>query len=158
MSMIWVVRATVAVFLVVGATVPAYASAMVGLAQPPNGLEKRCEETGSGLEKLNCYLGAAAKSRTKVERAFERNMQSAIALDRNFNAYAKSNKIPGSSLAADLKTSQAAWLRYSKSQCSFEGGSSFGGSGTDILEAICHHRLNLLRLSELNAAEKLLDR
>jgi uncharacterized protein YecT (DUF1311 family) len=131
---------------------------MVRSAQPQNALEKRCEETGSGLEKFNCYLGAAANSRAKVEQAFERNLRSAIAFDRDFNGYAQSKNILGTSLAADLRQSQTAWRRYSKSQCSFEGGSSFGGSGTDILETICHHRLNLLRLYELNAAEKLLKR
>jgi len=44
------------------------------------------------------------------------------------------------------------------SQCSFEGDSSFGGSGTDILDAACHYRLNSQRLSELNAAYELLNR
>jgi len=56
-----------------------------------------------------------------------------------------------------LEASQAAWLRYSACQCAFEGGSSFGGSGTDVLEAECHYRLSL-RIAELRAAAKLLRR
>jgi len=44
------------------------------------------------------------------------------------------------------------------SQCALEGGVAFGGSGTDILEAQCRYRLNVIRLSELQAAIRLLER
>jgi uncharacterized protein YecT (DUF1311 family) len=57
-----------------------------------------------------------------------------------------------------LEASQAEWLKYSDAQCSFEGETSFGGSGTDILAAQCHDRLNIRRISELNAAYALINR
>jgi uncharacterized protein YecT (DUF1311 family) len=86
-------------------------------------------------------------------------MQTALVLDKKFSAFTKAQHMPASSsLAKWLQSSQLAWVRYSQSQCAFEGGTSFGGSGTDILDAECHQRLNSKRIAELNAAYDLLNR
>jgi len=155
--MTFAVRAALAASLTIGASGPGLAGATVPPAQANDSLQERCTGASTQAETLGCYAAAAAKSRAEVERAFERNLQTARALDREWNAHA-SHHILGSVLRKQLKVSQAAWLSYSQSQCSFEGGSSFGGSGTDILDAACHYRLNSQRLSELNAAYKLLNR
>ena len=156
--MTFAVRAILALCLAVGASVPSSGRASVIPAQSTKRLEARCEGASTQVETENCYTAAAERSRAEVERAFERNLRTAAAMDSDFNAYARGRHILGSILAQQLKASQAAWLRYSQSQCSFEGGSSFGGSGTDILEAACHYRLNSQRLLELKAAAQLLNR
>ena len=156
--MTFAVRATLAVSLAIGAFVPSLGRATVLSPQPTERVEELCEGAATQVETLTCYLDAATKSRADVERAFEQNLRKAIALDRDFNADARLHRAPRSSLAAHLKASQAAWLRYSHWQCSFEGSSSVGGSGTDILEAACHYRLYSQRLSELRAAGQLLNR
>ena len=66
--------------------------------------------------------------------------------------------MPSPSLVERLKLSQTAWLQYSDVQCGFEGETSFGGSGTDILNAECRYRMNSNRLKELEAARQLLER
>jgi uncharacterized protein YecT (DUF1311 family) len=150
------VRAILAIVLVIGSSVPALAAGVVASREATDRLERRCDGASTQAETLGCYLAAAAKSRADVDRAFRRNLRTSIKLDRQFNAFARSKGIAGSSLSAQLKASQSAWIRYSQSQCSFEGGSSFGGSGTDILDAACHYRLNSKRSAELKAAGKFL--
>jgi len=93
-----------------------------------------------------------------VDRAFNRALQAAVALEKEQNAFARPRKLPIAVLVRDLKAAQAAWLSYSMSQCALEGGVAFGGSGTDILEARCRYRMNVIRLSELRAAIRLLER
>jgi len=118
-------------------------------AQPSKPTEQQCGGAATRAETLSCYLRAAARSRAEVDRAFERDVQRANALD---------HAASGSSLENGLRASQAEWIRYSNAQCSFEGQSSFGGSGTDILVAACQDRLNSARSSELNSARALLNR
>jgi uncharacterized protein YecT (DUF1311 family) len=129
------VRATLAVSLAIGASVPGPGRAMAPPAQATTPLEEQCEAASTKAETESCYVAAAAKARAEVERAFERELRTAIAQDIEFNAFARLHHMPGSTLAVQLNASQAAWRRYSQSQCSFEGGSSFGGSGTDIIDA-----------------------
>ena len=147
-----------ALSLVFGAPLPVCASPLAGSAQSQQGLSGPCEQAASGGETLDCYLKAAADSRAKVDLVFAQTLRSATDLDGDFNAYVPSTTKFRSSLAADLRKSQKAWLRYAHSQCSFEGGTSFGGSGTDILKAQCHYRQYQLRLAELNAVGELLKR
>ena len=118
----------------------------------------RCGGAASQVAALGCFLAAAARSRADVEHAYQRDLRAAIRLDRAFDAFARRRRMPAASLAAQLRASQAAWLTYARSQCGFEGGSSFGGSGTDLLEAACRDRLNRQRLAELEKAAGLLKR
>ncbi|MES2057120.1 MAG: lysozyme inhibitor LprI family protein [Pseudomonadota bacterium] len=142
----------------IGVSLPTMAPAAVLSPPATTQIVDRCDGAATNAERDGCYLDAARKLRAKVERSFERNLRTAVVLDRKFNAFAKAGHIHRSSLAVKLKTSQAEWLKYSQSQCSLEGGTSFGGSGTDSLEARCHYRLNALRLSELRATNHLLSR
>jgi uncharacterized protein YecT (DUF1311 family) len=135
-----------------------FGQAEVASAQIVGRTEKRCSDASSQAETLSCYFDLAATSRAEVQRAFERNLQSAMAQDREFNAYSSAHGMLDASLVKRLRTSQAAWLQYSDAQCGFEGGSSSGGSGEDILDAACHHRMNASRLQELEAARELFER
>jgi uncharacterized protein YecT (DUF1311 family) len=122
--------------------------------QQPAHLADPCEGAPTQLDAYGCYRDSADKSRAEVERAFERSLRTATRLD----ADARRRHMPRSMLAAQLRASQAAWRSYSKAQCALEGGASFGGSGTDVLEAACRYRLNAQRLAELKAADELLKR
>ncbi|HEY1606520.1 MAG TPA: lysozyme inhibitor LprI family protein [Allosphingosinicella sp.] len=156
--MTFALLAILSALLAIGTSgVPVLGGGTVPSAHAADRLEAGCEPP-TEVEREICYRAAAARSRGEVERAFERNLRTATALDREWNAFAQAHRIRGSSLAGQLKASQAAWLSYSQSQCSFEGGTSRGGSGTDILEAACHYRLNSHRLSELQEDRKLLNR
>lgn len=120
--------------------------------------KERCDGLAPQVRVLGCFLDAAKKSRLHVDRAFNRALRAAVALEKEQNAFARPRKLPTAVLVRDLKAAQAAWLSYSMSQCALEGGVAFGGSGTDILEAQCRYRLNVIRLSELQAAIRLLER
>lgn len=113
-----------------------------------------CQGAATQLDAYGCYLDAAGQARVEVERAFAASLRTATRLD----ADARRHHMRGSKLAAQLRASQAAWLRHSRAQCAFEGATSFGGSGTDVLEAACRYRLNTSRLSDLKAADGLLNR
>ena len=135
-----------------------FGQAEIASAQIVGRTEERCGEASSQAETFSCYFDLAVTSRAEVQRGFERNLQSAMAQDREFNAYSSAHGMLRASLAKRLRTSQAAWLQYSDAQCGFEGGSSSGGSGEDILDAACHYRMNSSRLKELEAARELLER
>lgn len=150
------VRAILALSLIAVAAVPA--SSNSGPSHPADRVEQRCHNASPHAAMLSCYLASVATSQTLVQRAFVQNLRSAEDVDSQFNADAQLHNRSGSSLAGQLRTSQAAWLRYAASQCAFEGASSFGGSGTDILEAECRYRMNVARLRELKAATELLTR
>lgn len=148
---------TLAITLAMLTYLPNFAEAKVPPPRASDRVEDRCDAAATQAETEVCYLDAGKKMRIEMEIAFERNLRTAEALDRDFNAYAKSKNIPRSTMVQDLKASQSAWLRYSRSQCLFEGDPVHGGSGTDIFKARCLYRLNSLRLSELRASGRLLD-
>lgn len=118
---------------------------------------RRCDEMSPNAAVGACYLAAADRERIKVERAFRQRPREAAALDNSVvgPAAPKPPYIPH--LVAHLRLSQAAWTRYVAAQCTFEGGVSFGGSGTDMLHDECRYRLYKQRLAELTAARKLLN-
>jgi uncharacterized protein YecT (DUF1311 family) len=120
--------------------------------------EGQCDRASSQAETFSCYFELAATSRAEVQRAFDRSLESAIARDRELKAYPHARDMPSASLVERLKRSQTAWLQYSDAQCGLEGETSFGGSGTDILNAKCRYRMNSNRLEELEAARQLLER
>ena len=136
------------------------------LAEPPRkpSAERTAEhcDDGTQVEAEECFASAAVKSRGEVDREFERDLRNAAAFDASVRADPVMASHPmvgfGLSLTEDLKVSQAAWVKYSNAQCMFEGRTSLGGSGTDILKAACHNRQNLSRLTELRAADKLARR
>ena len=115
---------------------------------------RRCEELSPNAAVGACYLAAAARERAKVERAFQQRVREAKAMDDGMGADPKL-MIPR--LAAHLRVSQAAWIRYVAAQCHFEGGARFGGSGTDMLRDECRYRLYKQRLAEFNAARDLMN-
>lgn len=125
--------------------------------QVTEGSEQRCDGASPQAAVLGCYLALAARSQTAVRRTFEQSLQTAEAHDEATSAYARHHASDSSSFE-QLKASQAAWLKYSASQCAFERASSFGGSGTDILEAECRYRINAARLRELTTATALFNR
>jgi len=140
---------------------PAFSKTSLSSIEASHSEAEKCNEVPSGtqVETLNCYIAAAARSHSEVQRLYRRDMQTALALDKEIAAFAKAHHMPASpSPAKWLQSSQLAWIRYSRSQCAFEGGTSVGGSGTDILDAECHQRLNSKRIAELNAAYDLLNR
>jgi uncharacterized protein YecT (DUF1311 family) len=141
--------------LAVGASMPpgraASAPQASALVQAP------CEEAGTHWELESCVLAAAAKSGAEVDRGFERTLRSAETFDKEFNA-SDAARSGSYSLAASLRTSQAAWLSHAEAQCALEGGTSGGGSGNDILEAECRYRLTAQRLAELAETDRLLNR
>ena len=121
-------------------------------------IDEKCEVDASGTEAeiIGCYYIAARATSAEVTRELNRDLRIAAAEDKRFNAFAHAHPIICcSSLVAQMKAGQAAWRKYSHSQCAFEGGVSHGGSGTDYLDYKCHCRLNLRRISELRAAAKL---
>lgn len=120
--------------------------------------EGRCDQESSQAKTFSCYFELAATSRAEVQRAFDRSLESAMARDREFNAYPRAQGMPSASLAERLKLSQTAWLQYADAQCGLEGETSFGGSGTDILDAACRYRMNSNRLKELEAARQRVER
>ncbi|MBI5941085.1 MAG: DUF1311 domain-containing protein [Caulobacterales bacterium] len=126
-------------------------------AFPTPAVDEVCASASSQVETLSCFLELAAASSVEVRRAFNQVLQSTSAPDSDFKGDAPVLGERGSS-ARHLRGSQVAWLNYSDAQCSFEGGTSNGGSGEDILEAECHYRLNLRRLAELQSAKELLNR
>jgi uncharacterized protein YecT (DUF1311 family) len=126
--------------------------------QAPISDSQRCEEVAPQLEKLACYLGAAKRLQVELDHMLAQNLRTAAILDKEWKIAVRSGHITGSSLVEQVKASQRAWISYARSQCALEGGSSFGGSGSDILEAACHYRQNVARLSELKAAARLLGR
>ncbi|MDT8760111.1 DUF1311 domain-containing protein [Sphingomonas psychrotolerans] len=119
--------------------------------------KERCDGLAPQVRVLGCFVDAAKTSRLEVDRTLNRALQAAAALENPYNAFARSRSLPNADLVRDLKAAQTAWLSYSMSQCALEGGVAFGGSGTDILEAQCRYRLNVIRLSELRAAIRLLE-
>ena len=148
---------TILAFLAIGTPGVAGSRASVPLSRAVDRVEERCD-SGTGAEAIICFQAETAKSRRQMERAFERDLRAATAFDKEFNAFARARRMPASHLAVQLKASQAAWLSYSRSQCSLEGGTSAGGSGTASLDAACHYRLNLQRLSDLQEGWRLLNR
>ncbi len=104
-----------------------------------------------------CYLAAADRERIKVERVFRQRLREATTLDNSVVGPDASKPPYIPHLAAHLRLSQAAWMRYVGAQCTFEGGVSFGGSGTDMLRDECRYRLYKQRLAELIAARRLLN-
>lgn len=129
-------------------------------AQPPHSIEAQCDSPRSGTqaETLSCYTPAAARLRSEVQRAFQRNLRTATFPDNGSNGFARRRRIAASSLVERLKGSQAAWIKYVDAQCSYEGQSSLGGSGQDILRAKCLYRANRTRLFELDTARQLFAR
>ncbi len=153
----FLVRSIAAAFWAIGIGNPA-------VSKPPPSTQalypvvEQCKDTATQAETLSCLVAATARSHAALQRIYERDLRKALDLDSKFSAFAKDHHAVGSSLADHLRASQKAWLRYSQAQCALEGGSSFGGSGTDILEANCHYRHNSQRIAELNAAYVLLNR
>ena len=151
-------RATLALSLAIANCPSGGAHAATVPGRTEDRAEAMCEAASPNAAKLGCYVGAAATARSEVERAFERSLRRAMAFDRDANSFARLHRTRSSILARQLRASQSAWSAYSRYECLFEGGSSFGGSGTDILEAACRCRLYKRRLAELDAAARLLDR
>jgi uncharacterized protein YecT (DUF1311 family) len=156
--MTFALRAALAVSLAIGVSVPSLGQATVLSPQATKRADEPCGSEATQAETLACYLNASEKSRAEVERAFKLNSGIAIHADEDWNTDAQVDRLHRSRLTEQLKVSQAAWLRYSHFQCSFEGWTSHGGSGTGILEAACHYRLNSQRLIDLRAAGRLLNR
>lgn len=138
------------------AMVPVSAASHAAARYVPNAdpVLRRCEEMSPNAAVGACYLAAAAREQAKVERAFQRRVREARAMDDRTGADPKL-MIPR--LAAHLRVSQAVWTRYVAAQCYFEGGTRFGGSGTDMLRDECRYRLYKQRLSELDAARDLMN-
>jgi len=129
-----VARLAFAFCLVVAATVPA--SGKSRQLQIIDRSEQRCQDASPNTAVLTCYLALAARSQAAMKLAFEQSLRTAEAIDRQATAYARDH-VSGSPFVEQLRASQASWLEYSASQCALEGASSFGGSGTDILQAKC---------------------
>jgi uncharacterized protein YecT (DUF1311 family) len=151
-------RTALAVSLSAGTLATSAGPAPPVAARAETATQAQCEAASPEAAKFPCYIKAAERANREVDRALMQNLRSAARLDAEFNRFARRHRIPGSTLARQLRSSQEAWTQYSRSECAFEGGSSFGGSGTDVLEAACHYRLGAARLAELDAAARLLSR
>jgi uncharacterized protein YecT (DUF1311 family) len=121
----------------------------------------KCEQLSPSAAVTDCYERAAAESRARVNKAFAEVLRSAQRADADVAKFERTEhvRIAGpSALVGFLKASQTAWLKYSHEQCALEGETSRGGSGTASLNAQCHYRMNLRRLSDLKTALELIQR
>ena len=129
------------------------------ITQNPSAEPPGCRDLASGAEIYGCEFEAATRARAQVDAEFERVLASAEAADVEYRAVMAeqgADTREGQGLADYLRGSQAAWIEYSDRQCSLEGETSRGGSGTYSLNSLCHYRMNLQRLSELQAALRLI--
>jgi len=130
-------------------------------AAPSLNQASKCEELSPDAAVIACYERAAANSRDKVDKAFDRVLKSAERADVEVRSFERQSHVtiePRAGLVSFLRRSQAAWIEYSDKQCGLEGSTSHGGSGTGSLNAECHYRMNLRRLSDLKTALELIQR
>jgi|SRR5579884_32710 len=155
--MIFAPHIRLAFLLLLGMAIAPVNATPARAAQRHHLLEETCDSARSGTqaETLSCYTAAAAKARSEVQRALRENLRVASSLDRDTSRWDRGTD---SSSAERLKSSQSAWLKYVDAQCSYEGQSSAGGSGEDILRARCLYRANRMRAAELKAARQLYAR
>jgi uncharacterized protein YecT (DUF1311 family) len=114
----------------------------------------QCDNEPTEAATFGCYAKAEKQLRGKVENVFRQRLTDATIAD----ADARKAHVDGPQLAEGMRLAQAAWEKYVDAECGFEGQTSFGGSGDDILRMECRVRLGAQRLAVLNAAHRLLER
>ncbi len=117
-------------------------------------IRSQCDNEPTQAATFGCYTKLAGQLRNEIESAFRQRLAEASTAD----ADARSSDHDGPHLAEGVRLSQVAWDNYVDAECGFEGQTSFGGSGDDILQMACRARLDMQRLTDLNAAHHLLQR